>query len=156
MAPSLRGVQEQNAKVKANHEKEIPKKKPRHTPASRREATRRERIRVQGIRLAYRSLQSALNLPIRGRPRYLHILQTAINRIRDLQGQIVGTPLVEHEDSTANHTKLVGSHQASHKQCVVKKLESSVIIKMEETDGQFYQDENAEEAGSSGLVYRNL
>ena len=68
--------------------KEDGKKKPRHTPASRKEATRRERERVQGIRLAFRSLQWTLKIPISGRPRYLHILQTAIERIRQLESQI--------------------------------------------------------------------
>lgn len=64
------------------------KKKPRHTPASRKEATRRERIRVQELRLAYRSLQIVLNIPTRGRPRYLHILQSAISYIRFLESSI--------------------------------------------------------------------
>jgi len=153
MAPSTR-KEEQNLPVNTNHKDDFPKKKPRHTPASRREATRRERIRVQGIRLAYRSLQSALNLPIRGRPRYLHILQTAINRIRDLQGQIVGTPFKHEEDPTPNRTKSTGSSQASHKQCVVK-LKSTTKIKVEDNQSELYQDEN-EQTGSAGLVYRNL
>lgn len=63
-------------------------KKPRHTPASRKEATRRERIRVQELRLAYRSLQTVLNIPTRGRPRYLYILQSAISYIRFLESKI--------------------------------------------------------------------
>lgn len=63
-------------------------KKPRHTPASRKEATRRERIRVQEIRLAYRSLQTVLNIPTHGRPRYLYILQTAIAYIKFLESRL--------------------------------------------------------------------
>ena len=77
-------------------------KKPRHTPASRREATRRERLRVQGIRLAYRSLQSALNIPITGRPRYLHILQSAINRINELE-DLIENPLSSSMMNTDDH-----------------------------------------------------
>ena len=77
-------------------------RKPRHTPASRMEATRRERLRVQGIRLAYRSLQSALNIPVNGRPRYLHILQSAINRIQDLEAKIQDS-LVDNNQSNFDH-----------------------------------------------------
>lgn len=63
-------------------------KKPRHTIESRFEATVRERLRVQEIRLAYKSLQMALNIPMEGRPRYLHILQSAIAYIRYLEDKL--------------------------------------------------------------------
>ena len=87
-------------------------KKPRHTPASRREATRRERMRVQGIRLAYRSLQSSLNIPITGRPRYLHILQTAINRIHELE-ELVDNPV---SSSTFMETSLTDTSQTKREE----------------------------------------
>nr|AAN85112.1 transcription factor JellyD1 [Podocoryna carnea] len=63
-------------------------KKPRHTVQSRFEATRRERLRVQEIRLAYKSLQMALNIPTERRPRYLHILESAIAYIRYLEDKL--------------------------------------------------------------------
>ena len=63
-------------------------KRPRHTLKSRKEATRRERIRVQQLRMAYRSLQIILNIPKSGQPKYIQILQTAVRYIKILHEKL--------------------------------------------------------------------
>ena len=79
------------------------RKKPRHTIKSREEATRRERLRVQEIREAYRTLETTLKIKRIGRPKYLQILQTAIAYIRYLADKLG----IQDEEEQQNEVTLL-------------------------------------------------
>lgn len=60
-------------------------KKPRHTPESRKEATRRERIRVKALSQAYLSLQQVIPFDSNTKITYLSILRGAVAYIKALE-----------------------------------------------------------------------
>eukprot|EP00112_Aurelia_sp_Birch-Aquarium-sp1_P017089 Seg3936.1 transcript_id=Seg3936.1/GoldUCD/mRNA.D3Y31 product="Mesoderm posterior protein 1" protein_id=Seg3936.1/GoldUCD/D3Y31 len=60
-------------------------KKPRHTPESRKEATRRERLRVKALAQAYMSLQSVIPFDSGTKITYLSILKGAVAYIKALE-----------------------------------------------------------------------
>ena len=63
----------------------INSKKPRHTPESRKEATRRERIRVKALSQAYYSLQQVIPFDSNTKITYLSILRGAVAYIKALE-----------------------------------------------------------------------
>ena len=60
-------------------------KKPRHTPETRREATRRERLRVKALSQAYESLQQVIPFDSDTKITYLSILRGAVAYIKALE-----------------------------------------------------------------------
>ena len=60
-------------------------KKPRHTPETRKEATRRERIRVKALAQAYVALQHVIPFDSGTKITYLTILKGAVAYIKALE-----------------------------------------------------------------------
>lgn len=60
-------------------------RKPRHTPESRKEATRRERLRVKALSQAYDSLQQVIPFDSDTKITYLSILRGAVAYIKALE-----------------------------------------------------------------------
>ena len=95
-------------------------KKPRHTPDSRREATRRERLRVKHLAVAYKNLHQAIPFDKGTKVTYLVILKGAIAYIKALEIMLGIRQEGRWQDSRYTNNKLsqersvitVGSEQS--------------------------------------------
>ena len=91
----------------------IANKKPRHTPESRKEATRRERIRVKALSQAYNSLQQVIPFDSNTKITYLSILRGAVAYIKALE-MILG--IREDIFKTKNRKRRGGSKEGKENQ----------------------------------------
>ncbi len=80
-----RNYQREQGYLDLGRRKYISGKKPRHTPESRKEATRRERIRVKALAQAYLLLQRVIPFDSGTKITYLTVLRGAMAYIKALE-----------------------------------------------------------------------